>query len=175
MTVGAHERHVRAGGDPNIRKVDALVGVVVHSFEEAHDVDAALQRLGVTLLAALLKPDLIRLRRLVIATADRFPEVAQSWYQAGFGRVLHSLADGFSDLHKKGLLRVPDAPLAAQHFAGLLLWIPLNRAMFGATTDTPSKHEVERLVKDGVRAFLSGYQPPEAQVSQKLKRSIKKP
>lgn len=141
-----------------VSDVDTVVATVTKSFETIQDVDSALNHLATIFLNALLKPDLIRLRRLVIGTADEFPDVAKSWYEAGFSRVLDSLGDGFRGLHRKGLLTVENPLTAANHFVGLLLWIPLNQALFAVRTDALSRAEVERHAKSAVRAFLTGYQ-----------------
>lgn len=143
-----------------VSEVDKVVATVVRSFENVDDVRLALRRLGSSFLTALLKPGLIRLRRLVIATADRFPEVSRSWYEAGFGRVLSSLAAGFAGLQERQLLAIDDPLMAANHFVGLLLWIPLNQAMFVTKAGALPKDEIERQAEGAVRAFLNGYQMP---------------
>jgi TetR/AcrR family transcriptional repressor of mexJK operon len=95
---------------------------------------------------------------MIIANADRFPTVARSWYDEGFGRVLTNLAKVFEDLAKAGRLRVADPQLAANHFAGLVLWIPLNRAMFGAGNPDMTAEDVRQYASAAVRVFLKGYQ-----------------
>jgi hypothetical protein len=46
--------------------------------------------------------------------------------------------------------------LAANHFAGLLLWIPVNRAMFhGSPQHTET--DLDHYATAGVRAFLDAY------------------
>ena len=98
----------------------------------------------------------LRLRRLVIANADRFPDVGRSWYEQGFERVLATLATSFQGLADRKLLHVDDPLLAANHFVGMLLWIPVNKAMFtGDHRSSPG--ELERSAVAAVRAFLAGY------------------
>lgn len=104
-----------------------------------------------------MQPDLLRLRRLVIAQAERFPEVGRNWFALGFGRVLETLAAAFQRYEQNGYLLLPDPLLAANHFAGLLLWIPFNRAMFtGLTENDPA--ELEHHAQAAVEAFLKGYE-----------------
>jgi TetR/AcrR family transcriptional repressor of mexJK operon len=53
-------------------------------------------------------------------------------------------------------LYVDDPLLAANHFVGLLLWIPVNKAMFtGDHRSSPD--ELERSAAAAVHAFLAGY------------------
>ncbi len=138
--------------------IDGLVRLVAD--ELANDVHPreGLRRLADKLLRALTQPDLIRLRRLVIAQAEKFPEVGQNWLEQGFGRVLETLAAAFQRYEKMGYLLLSDPLLAANHFAGLLLWIPLNRAMFTGKTKY-RRAELEQYAEAAVEAFLKGYEP----------------
>ncbi|MGW1431962.1 TetR/AcrR family transcriptional regulator [Streptomyces sp. NPDC001108] len=152
-------------------RVDAMVDLVADIPVEADALDENLTRLARQFLTALTQPQVIQLRRLIIANADTFPELGAAWYEQGFERVLATLAATFRNLTDEGLLKADDAMLAAHHFAGLLLWIPVNRAMFqgaarsgeaDAAGDTgeaseATEAEVDRLAAAGVRAFLAAY------------------
>ncbi|MFD4766354.1 TetR/AcrR family transcriptional regulator C-terminal domain-containing protein [Streptomyces niveus] len=73
----------------------------------------------------------------------------------GFERVLATLAATFQRLSGQGLLRIDD-PLAANHFSGMLLWIPVNKAMFhGGPQHTQA--ELDHYADEGVRVFLAAY------------------
>jgi TetR/AcrR family transcriptional repressor of mexJK operon len=120
-----------------------------------------------------MQPQVLQLRRLVIANAERFPDVGRSWYEQGFERVLATLATTFRSLADRNLLQVDDPLLAANHFVGLLLWIPVNKAMFtGDHHATP--HELERYAVAAVRAFLSGYGSSSVMVAKSLEPSPRK-
>ena len=88
----------------------------------------------------LLQPDVLRLRRLVIAEADRFPEVGRAWFDRGFDRALVILGESMQRLADRGLLRdLGDPTLAAYQFAGLVMYQPMNQAMFAGTERTPAR------------------------------------
>ncbi|MEU0627308.1 TetR/AcrR family transcriptional regulator C-terminal domain-containing protein [Streptomyces sp. NPDC005989] len=62
----------------------------------------------------------------------------------------------FQRLAEEGLLRIDDALLAANHFSGLLLWIPVNKAMFtGRSQHTEA--DLDRYAAAGTRVFLAAY------------------
>jgi hypothetical protein len=107
-------------------------------------------------LTTLMRPELLRLRRLVISTADQFPEIGRSWYEQGFERALATLATQFGLLSQRGLLRADDPLLAAHHFVGLLLWIPINRAMFTGD-ETSNTSELKTYAGAATEAFLRAY------------------
>jgi TetR/AcrR family transcriptional repressor of mexJK operon len=137
-------------------QIDNLVRLVVETVADQTGIEAGLTVLARRFIDALMQPQVLRLRRLVIANADRFPDVGRGWYEQGFERVLATLATGFKSLGDRKALRLGDPLLAANHFVGLLLWIPVNKAMFtGDHRATPD--ELERYALAAVRAFLTGY------------------
>ncbi|MET9730356.1 TetR/AcrR family transcriptional regulator [Streptomyces sp. NPDC006458] len=137
-------------------QVEGMVGLVADIPADADRLEENLTRLAGELLTVLTRPEVLRLRRLIIANADVFPELGASWYAQGFERVLATLAATFRRLADEGLLRISDPHLAANHFSGLLLWIPVNKAMFhGSPQHTPE--ELDHYATAGVAAFLAAY------------------
>lgn len=136
--------------------IDGLLKLVADELAASDDPREGLGRLASKFLTALMQPDLLRLRRLVIANAERFPEVGQGWFTSGFGRVLQTLSGAFQRYVANGRLRMDDPLLAADHFAGLVLWIPVNRAMFSGNCDSDPA-ELARYATAAVDAFLRGY------------------
>ncbi len=111
-------------------------------------------------LADVMQPELLRLRRMLIGEAERFPGLARAWYQAGPQRSCAVFAAWFEALDERGLLRVPDPVLAAQHFNWLIVSIPVNTAM-SVPLDEPvfTRHELDHYADEGVRVFLAAYGP----------------
>jgi TetR/AcrR family transcriptional repressor of mexJK operon len=139
-----------------VDQVDGLVRMVGAALETTTDLRADLGELARQFLTTLMRPELLRLRRLVISTADQFPEIGRSWYEQGFERVLATLATHFGRLDERGLLRADDPLLAAHHFVGLLLWIPINRAMFTGD-ETSSAKELRTYADAAVTTFCRAY------------------
>ncbi|MEV0962087.1 MULTISPECIES: TetR/AcrR family transcriptional regulator [unclassified Streptomyces] len=137
-------------------RVDGMVDLVARIPADADTLEENLTRLSRRFLAALTEPQVLQLRRLVIANADTFPELGADWYEQGFERVLATLAATFEHLADHGLLHIDEPLLAAHHFSGLLLWIPVNKAMFhGSPQHTEA--ELDHYATAGVRAFLAAY------------------
>jgi TetR/AcrR family transcriptional repressor of mexJK operon len=140
-------------------QLGALVFPVIDTLGTTTDLRRDLDRFGDVFLTGLMQPDVLRLRRLVISCADRFPDVGRRWYEQGFERVLASLAGSFSQLDHLGLLDVDDAETAAHHFVGMLLWIPINKAMFTGDDTAPSPTHTASYAQAATRAFLNAYRP----------------
>ena len=109
-------------------------------------------------LADVMQPELLRMRRMLIGEAERFPDLAKAWYEAGPMRSCAVFAAWFKALDERGLLRVADPLLAAQQFNWLVLSIPVNAAM-----SEPSDHalftprELNHYADEGVRVFLAAF------------------
>ncbi|MEQ1514936.1 MAG: TetR/AcrR family transcriptional regulator [Sphingorhabdus sp.] len=133
-------------------KTAALIQALPTSKNLEHD----LGQFARAHVADVMQPQLVRMRRRLIGEAERFPELASTWYQNGPARGHQTLADIFSKLAERGLLQMDDPALAAEHFNWLILSIPLNRAMFYASEiiDTAS---YDYYADAAVRVFLAAY------------------
>ncbi|MBA1142783.1 TetR/AcrR family transcriptional regulator [Mesorhizobium neociceri] len=133
-----------------------IIESVTTLLSEAKFMEGGLQLLARRLIAVLMDEELLKLRRLIIANADRMPQLGRSWYEKGFERMLGSMASCFQRLTSRGLIQTGDPHLAASHFFGMLLWIPMNEAMFTGS-NRRSKAELERHADASVEAFLAAY------------------
>lgn len=124
---------------------------------------------GIALLAeqfarSIMAPSVQQLRRLVIAEATRFPHLGTLYWERGFVRVLDSVSACLQVLDSRRLLDVPEPDLAAQHFAGMLLWIPSNRTMFTAGAEPLADRFLARVIDSGTTAFLRAYSPSSSSI-----------
>ncbi|MEI5036223.1 TetR/AcrR family transcriptional regulator [Streptomyces sp. S1A(2023)] len=137
-------------------RIDGMIDLVADVPVDADGLEENLTRLARQFLTGLTQPQVIQLRRLIIANADTFPQLGAAWYEQGFERVLATLAATFERLTAQGLLKTDDPMLAAHHFSGLLLWIPVNQAMFHGSPQH-SEADLDRYAAGGTRAFLAAY------------------
>jgi TetR/AcrR family transcriptional repressor of mexJK operon len=138
-------------------RVDQFVQLATATLEDTDDLEKDMRRLARRYITSVMQPQVLQLRRLVIGESGRFPELGRSYYERAQERVLAALASSLRHLHDRGLLRVDDPMLAAQHFAFLILSIPLDRAMFCGDGETFTAADLERFADAGVRVFLSAY------------------
>lgn len=107
----------------------------------------------------VLQPHVLALRRLIIAEAERFPDLARTYFEQAPARAIEVIAGALATYTERGLLTAGDPRLAAAHFAYLALAIPLDKAHF-FPRDLPSPAERDRLASEAVRIFLAAYAPP---------------
>ena len=132
----------------------------VVELADSGDLDADLRDLARRLVARVMQPELLELRRLVIAEASRFPELGRAFYERGPGRTISALASAFEQLAADGALRLDDPALAAAHFNWLIMSAPVNQAMMLGSDSIPGGRELNRYADAGVRTFLAAYRAP---------------
>lgn len=137
-------------------RVDDPFAPLVEQMRSIDSADAAVGLMATQFTRSIMSPYVQRLRRLVIAEATRFPHLGLLYWERGFLRVVNSVANCLSILDERRLLDIPDARLAAHHFAGMLLWIPSNQTMFAVSVpiDEP---ELTEAIAAGSKTFLRAY------------------
>jgi len=115
----------------------------------------ALHDLGERLALAILRPEVIALRQLLIGAAGAFPELPEEYFERAPGRVMAALASRFERLDRAGLLRTTDPRRAAEQFAYLVVGAPLDRAVLVGTI--PAEAQTVAGAHEGVETFLARY------------------
>ena len=124
------------------------------SFDAPAPVEAVLLRSAEHMLSVALLPDALALRRLLLAEAERFPELVQIVVQQGAARGIDRIALLLEAETKAGRLRVTDSRFAAMQFQEMILSIPLRRAMgFGPRLTI---EELADWARNSVGLFLDG-------------------
>ena len=108
-------------------------------------------------LKGVMQPNVLKLRRLGIGEAERFPELGQSFYDLGHKRAVEQLAVALSEAVARQGPSLEDPELAAEHLLWLILSIPLNQAMLLGDDNSFTAAALERYADHGVTAFLRAY------------------
>jgi TetR/AcrR family transcriptional repressor of mexJK operon len=119
-------------------------------------VDVALRDLARLYARTVGRPEVLRLRRLVIAEAGRFPELARTYYERVPGAVYAGLTAVLRALSEDGQLHLEDASTAAQHLAWLVVGATLDRGMF-LQPNASAEAEIDSAADAAVRVFLRAY------------------
>jgi TetR/AcrR family transcriptional regulator, mexJK operon transcriptional repressor len=142
--------------------VDAIsdpVHAEVLALADSGDVQADLLDLARRLLARVIQPELLELRRLIIGEAGRFPQLGRAFYDSGVGRTVTALADALTRLNDRGLLEVDDPARAAAQFNWLTMSAPINQVMLLGPDALPTSAELDGYASGAVTAFLRAYAP----------------
>ena len=140
---------VSRGRDAMRPHVDALAA--------SEDVVAGLTAFATVLQRAVLSDEVVGMRRIVSAEAERFPNVARDYVADSWDRNIRILAQAFDHLMERGVMTRADASAAARLLTWMVVGEPLNARTLGVT---PAPDESERLrsTRDAaVSAFVARY------------------
>lgn len=140
---------VDASSDPVHAEVLALA--------DSGDVEADLLDLARRLLARVMQPELLELRRLIIGEAGRFPQLGRAFYERGVARTVSALADTLTRLADRGLLTVDEPARAAAQFNWLTMSAPINQVMLLGRDAIPSQAELDSYARAAVTTFMRAY------------------
>lgn len=155
---GGKERLFRSVVDGVAARSQAITAALRADLSTMEDPASELEGLAVAYARGVTRPDVIRLRRLVIREAERFPDVADRYLALGPHAALDALTEGFADLADRGLLAAGPPRELASHFAYSVLGPLLDEALFHPSRP-PAPAAVERHARDAARRFLRAARP----------------
>lgn len=125
---------------------------------ETKDTDPAaiLRRVGMALMELALSPLGVSIFRVVVAEAERFPDLARTFYEAGPGEAVRHISALLAREREEGRLEVGDPDFAAEQFCGLChacFWMPRKLGLI----PPPAPEEIARVVDDAIAVFLKAY------------------
>jgi AcrR family transcriptional regulator len=134
---------------------DEFVAELALPAEADADVGKTLHALGMRFLRGYLDPAGCRLLRTLIAEAQRFPELAQRFFERGPQRARKALSAYLKLQHEAGRLDCPDPHTAASQFLELVKGAPHTRVMLSMPAFNPGFNP-DKHVAGAVRLFLYG-------------------
>ena len=122
------------------------------------EVDVALGRFCRQFLRKVTSPEAVALHRLVVAEANRFPEVGRIFYDLAPRPTQLLLADYIAKAMEKGRLRPGDPLSAAQQLLAMCLFTSQQRLLIGVLHEmTPELIEAD--IAGALPMFLRAYRP----------------
>lgn len=115
-----------------------------------------LTQAGQTIIGFSLSVVGLGIFRLCIAEGERFPELAQAFFEAGPKATQDALCDYFAEAEARGELRIDDPPLAADQFVELCR-ADLQMRLLMRVPPAPRQADVDRVVTGAVEMFLARY------------------
>lgn len=143
------------------RNSDVIVTGITEAFgattaTDLAELEAILAKVARVYLDGVLQPRVLALRRLIVAEAEQFPDLAETYYHQAPSRGIRVIASCLAPYVDAALLTVGDLRTAAAQFAYLALAPAQDRALF-----IPSKlagtRERARLAKAAAHAFVAAY------------------
>lgn len=117
--------------------------------------EEALLIFGRQFLFRITRPDVMRMRAILIGESPRFPDLATQFYEQGPQRTLDKLAQFFSRHQQAGAMVKLDPHFLADQFVSALRSERLQRLQLGLEP-APDEAEIEQWVRQAVSLFLQG-------------------
>jgi TetR/AcrR family transcriptional repressor of mexJK operon len=135
-------------------------GVVINNAQPkldlARDKSAVLTEWAVDRLHVIFSPRHRAIMRLIIAERERFPDLAQLYYERGPQRSHAMLIDYLAALKRNESLDVDDPEEAAEFFVGMLIHKWYKELLFLAAP-SPSDAALQQRAEHVVRRFLEAF------------------
>jgi AcrR family transcriptional regulator len=135
-----------------LRQAEASMGMV----DPARGVAETLRDTGRNLVRFMTSDFGQRVFRVCVAESDRFPELAQRFYESGPRAVRDRIAAFLDAAVTRGELRIADVPLAADQFTELCKADIFPRIVF-CRQWRPSDADIDRVVDGAVATFMARY------------------
>jgi len=123
------------------------------------DVEAVLTRLGEAYVKFLCRPQKASAIRIVIAIAERMPELGRKFYERGPARGIAKLAAYIEAQVAAGTLVVEDCEIAAAQLMEACQAMIFKSMVFNFAS-APSPERIERVVRIAIKTFLAAYRAP---------------
>ena len=120
--------------------------------------EVILKAVGRMILDRILSPLGCTVLRTVLAESAQFPELGESFWNDGPGRVKRYVSDYLAELGRREDLLVPNPDLAALQFIGIVTGPYLLPRLLGVAAP-PSELELDQALDRAVSTFLDGLRP----------------
>ena len=121
-----------------------------------HDVEATLTRIGTDFVGFLCTPEKASSVRIVIAIAERMPEIGKTFYETGPGVGIVRIKNYLEAQVKAGILEIEDCEVAAAQFLDACQSTLFKPVLFNFEPP-PAPERVSHVIGIAVRAFMAAY------------------
>lgn len=137
---------------------DKVLSTLVIEEIEERDLRETLAAFGRHLMRVYMSPTLIGIYRIAVTEANRFPDLAKSFYEQGPARGTSRLAEILEVANERSEIRTDDCLRAAGHFVSMIR-DNLHLQVVLGLRPAPSDEEVQEAVGSAVEVFLNGVRP----------------
>ncbi|WP_299355466.1 TetR/AcrR family transcriptional regulator [uncultured Shimia sp.] len=129
---------------------------MLQEIDQEAPVERVLEMVAHGVLKLILSEFGLKMFRICVAEADRFPELGQHFYEAGPAMGRRHLAEFLGCACVRGELEIEDPQMAAAQFQELVKSDVYMRSVFCVDTEF-SKKEIDLVVAEAVATFMARY------------------
>jgi AcrR family transcriptional regulator len=124
--------------------------------ENDHEVEKVLTHVGVEFVNFLCSPGKASSLRIVVAIADRMPEIGKAFYETGPSNGINRVASYLDAQVRAGVLAIDDCEVAAAQFLDACQSTLFKPVLFNFAPPPPLER-IRHVVGIAVRTFLAAY------------------
>ena len=125
---------------------------------DTRDIEGSLITVGYWFVNMLLEPAVAALRRLAVFETARRPELESLWNRGEPDQFKSSLAHELGELHRAGLLNVPDTKTAVGQLISLWAHQTNEQSLYGVRPLTT--HGIDKIVVTTAKLFVNAHSAP---------------
>lgn len=127
----------------------------VISLSSNETVEQALEEFAEKFLYSITRPEVVRIRAILIGESPQFPDLAIQFYEQGPDRTLQHLAQFFADQQKVGYFLDFEPRFLAEQFISAIRSERVQQLQLGLIA-TPDEQEIKLWVRQATQLFLCG-------------------
>jgi TetR/AcrR family transcriptional regulator, mexJK operon transcriptional repressor len=139
-------------------KYDAIYADVYAFDLDGLSLDAALQKVGQSVMKVVTSDEAIDLYRMIVVENERLPHLRQSFIEKVLHRGKQALAEFLAAEAAAGRVEIVDATAAAAEFFGMVRQDFVVRLLLGEDLKLDSSAQ-DKIVNDAIATFLYGTRP----------------
>ena len=132
------------------------IALLFEELDPATPPDETLRQIGRRMFTMVMSEPALIVYRMVVAEAEKFPELAQAFYSEGPARAVGHLSAILRRTAAEGRLSVQDPDFAAEQFFALIqTQLSMKRRL--RLVGMPSEAQIDHVVDCAVHLFMKGY------------------
>ena len=139
-------------------RADFLFHTIEGEIRHDRPIAETLTKMARSFLEIVLRPEAIRMYRIMIAEAANFPELGHIFYQSGPRKISQLISNYLAVEHKAGHLHVTNPDLSANFFINMIKGNGHMQCILALKEEIPPKERAE-IIDYAVKVFLNGHTP----------------
>ena len=137
-------------------RADSLFHAIESEIKPNLSIEETLTRIGHSFLDIVLRPEGIRMYRVMVAESGQFPELGRIFYESGPRKICELISAYLKKEHDLGKLNVPNPDMSANFYLNMIKGNGHMQCLMALKDKIPPKDRAE-VIDYAVSIFLKGH------------------
>ncbi len=139
-------------------RADSLFRAIENEIKPDQPIEKTLTNIGHSFLDVVLRPEGVRMYRVMVAESGQFPELGKIFYESGPRRISALISSYLRKEHESGRLNVPHPDMSANFYLNMIKGNGHMQCLMSLKEKIPPKDRAE-VIDYAVSIFLKGHRP----------------